>query len=75
MKSKHALTFCPQCCRGNNKNGRLGNGNITEAPGGDHVGDIGYVYKPVRVKGDNTWVSISAKGSHTCGLKRDGTAW
>lgn len=57
-------------CWGNNKNGRLGNGNKTEAPGGNHEGgDKGYVYSPVQVLGGNKWLSVCGKGSHSCGIQ------
>ena len=55
-------------CWGNNRNGRMGTGKVSE-PGE-------YELNPQAVKSDDReWVSISAKGSHTCGLKEDNTAW
>ena len=32
-------------------------------------------YTPQPVKGGPGWLSISAKGSHTCGLKEGGAAY
>ena len=51
-------------CWGSRSNGRIGNGGLTT--GGTLV--------PI-VIGTDTWQSISAGGSHTCGIKMDGTAW
>ncbi|KAL4518389.1 hypothetical protein Ndes2437A_g04673 [Nannochloris sp. 'desiccata'] len=59
-------------CWGNNKNGRLGNGEISG------IGSLGaetYEFSPLPVKNGANFKTISAKGSHTCGLKNDGTAW
>jgi alpha-tubulin suppressor-like RCC1 family protein len=59
-------------CWGNNKNGRLGNGE-TSAIGA--LGAETYEFSPLPVKNGAGFQTISAKGSHTCGLKTDGTAW
>jgi len=56
----------------NNKNGRLGNGE-TSAPGS--LGAEAYEFFPIPVENGDDFKTISAKGSHTCGLKNDGTAW
>jgi len=56
----------------NNKNGRLGNGQTSD------IGSLGaetYEFSPIPVKNGDGFKTISAKGSHTCGLKNDGTAW
>lgn len=53
--------------QGNNKNGRLGNGK-TSLP-------KVYAYSPQLVEGGSNWVSVSARGSHSCGIKNDNTAW
>jgi hypothetical protein len=55
-------------CWGNNRNGRMGTGTISDA------GEMVYSPQPVKDSGAK-WKSISAKGSHTCGLKEDNTAW
>ena len=60
--------------RGNNKNGRMGNGAVSEASGGGHLNEV-MEYTPQPVKGGDGWATISAKGSHTCGLKTDGSAY
>lgn len=66
-------------CWGNNKNGRLGNGEVSEPGsinGAEHGGDPStYEFSPIPVKNGAGFKTISAKGSHTCGLKIDGTAW
>ena len=66
----------PHHLQGNNKNGRMGNGEFGEVAGGGHEsGDETYEYTPQKVVKGTDFVSISAKGSHTCGLKGDGSAW
>ena len=51
-------------CWGANSNGQLGDGTS----GTDRL-------SPVEVSGSATWKAISAGGTHSCGLKTDGTAW
>lgn len=54
-------------CWGNNRNGRMGTGGVSEPQD--------YVLSPQPVQSNGNWVSISAKGSHTCGLQDDDSAW
>ena len=52
----------------------MGNGTVSEASGGGHETEV-MEYTPRLVKGGDGWATISAKGSHTCGLKTDGSAY
>ena len=51
-------------CWGRNLDGQLGNSAAANSE-----------YSPVEVDGDGPWVRITAGGSHSCGIKADGTAW
>jgi alpha-tubulin suppressor-like RCC1 family protein len=52
-------------CWGDDSNGKLGNGtNVRVA-----------IPTPQQVGGNSDWTSLSAGGSHTCGVRANGTAW
>jgi alpha-tubulin suppressor-like RCC1 family protein len=52
-------------CWGNNNQGKLGNGDDTYTP----------TNTPQQVGTASDWISLEVGGSHTCGLRIDGTAW
>lgn len=52
-------------CWGSNIAGELGNGG----------GNAAAVRTPQRVGDDSDWVSVSAGGGHSCGVRADGSVW